>query len=307
MSTFMLGSMIFTPILSQLADRYGRRITYLLPLWITVIANVGCAMAPTYTIFLICRFIAGVGTAGIGTIGFVIILETVAPAFRSHTPLVSTIIWVSGYCTVGLVHMAFQSWRVQYFILSAPFLLTFSFYWLLPESLHWLVTHEKHDGVSKYIKRSTKYNRRQIDLEICRSSTSPSLVTEGEGEGEEILESSSIKKSSTKDASHRNFLDILTHLPMLFQLSSHCFIMIVMNFTYWALSLYSTDLHENKMVGYFLSGLVELPAAAAIFALAYIGRRSVTSMALLAQAFAMFIACFFPGKFNLIGIISIME
>ena len=71
--------------------------------------------------------------------------------------------------------------------------------------------------------------------------------------------------------------------------------MIVMNFTYWALSLSSTELHENEMIGYFLSGFTELPAGAAMFLLAYYGRRAVTSISLFAQAIAMFIAAFYPG------------
>ena len=41
-----------------------------------------------------------------------------------------------------------------------------------------------------------------------------------------------------------------------------------MNATYWALSLFSTDLSENKMLGFFLSGIVEFPAAIiALFAM----------------------------------------
>lgn len=75
--------------------------------------------------------------------------------------------------------------------------------------------------------------------------------------------------------------------------------MIVMNFTYWALSLFSTELHENEMVGYFLSGIVELPAAGAVFLLFYFGRRTVTALSLFAQAFAMFLAVFFPGKYHI--------
>lgn len=85
---------------------------------------------------------------------------------------------------------------------------------------------------------------------------------------------------------------------------------IVMNGTYWALSLFSVDLHEDKMIGYFLSGFVvsatdvffnqprtqELPAGLiAIVLILYFGRRSVTVVALVAQSMSMFAAVLFPG------------
>ncbi|VDO48450.1 unnamed protein product [Haemonchus placei] len=37
-------------------------------------------------------------------------------------------------------------------------------------------------------------------------------------------------------------------------------ILIVMNGTYWALSLFSTEPSQDKMTGFFLSGFVEIPA-----------------------------------------------
>ena len=185
-------------------------------------------------------------------------------------------------------------WRIMVFN-NSPTSIAFR---LIPESLHWMVTHEKHEGVSSYIQRSTKYNRRHIDLEICRSSTTPSLDT---AEIPETPSTTTATTSKTKDSHKRSFIDVFKHKPLVFQLISHCFIMIVMNFTYWALSLYSTDLHPNKMIGYFLSGFVELPAAGAVFLLVYWGRKTVTSIALLAQAAAMFIACFFPGKLDTKG------
>jgi hypothetical protein len=70
-----------------------------------------------------------------------------------------------------------------------------------------------------------------------------------------------------------------------------------MNLAYWALSLFSVDLHENEMVGYFLSGFVELPAGfISIALLLYFGRRFVTFASLLAQAGCMLLAVFYPGK-----------
>lgn len=129
-----------------------------------------------------------------------------------------------------------------------------------------------------WIKTSSKFNNKKFNLEKCKSETSNS----DEGDSE-------------KDNHKRTFLDMLSSGPIVFQLFSHCFIMMVMNFIYWAISFFSTDLHENKMIGYFLSGFVELPAAGTIFLLAYFGRRTVTSFSLLAQSVAMCIAVFYPG------------
>lgn len=46
-----------------------------------------------------------------------------------------------------------------------------------------------------------------------------------------------------------------------------------MNFVYWVLTLYSVKLHEQKMVGFFLSAVVEVPAGiVAMLMLFYCGR-----------------------------------
>lgn len=62
-SLFMAGGLVSTPLITQAADRYGRRLTFLLPLWLTVLSNIGCGLAPDYRVFLALRFVAGLGTA----------------------------------------------------------------------------------------------------------------------------------------------------------------------------------------------------------------------------------------------------
>jgi len=119
-ATSIAGSMVTTPVLIQLADRYGRRLTFLISLWLTVASNIACSLAPSYWLFILFRFSAGLWTAGIGTIGFVIMIEAVAPSFRTLTPLFSTIVWVGGYMTVGVLHVYIKDWRRLYFALSAP-------------------------------------------------------------------------------------------------------------------------------------------------------------------------------------------
>ena len=95
--------------------------------------------------------------------------------------------------------------------------------------------------------------------------------------------------------------------PIIFQLICQSFIRITMNFTYWVLSLFSTNLHENKMMGYFLSNFMELPAAGTAFLLIYFGRRTVASFGLFAQAVTMCIVVFYPGLFFIMNNVKIVN
>ncbi|KAI1722884.1 sugar transporter domain-containing protein [Ditylenchus destructor] len=275
-SLFMIGGMVTTPLLIQLADRYGRKFSFLIPLWLTVLSNIACSLAPTYYYFLFFRFVAGLGTAGIGSIGWVLMIEAVAPSFRSMTPLIGTFVWVGGYMFVGLLHLFIPNWRWLYFAISAPGLLSIAFYWFLPESLHWLITNKKTKQVTRYIRKTTKVNKMEIALHECQSATPENGSDNGSAIG-------------------RTYVDMFRTPSLVFHLILHSFIMITMNATYWALSLFSVDLHEDEMVGYFLSGAVEIPAGfLAIVLLMYFGRKAVTFFGLFGQSISMLIVVLFP-------------
>ncbi|KAI6228799.1 Major facilitator superfamily MFS-1 domain containing protein, protein [Aphelenchoides fujianensis] len=279
-SVFMIACMVASPLLSSLADWYGRRWTFLLSLWFSVLSNIACSMAPSYFFFLAFRFCAGLGAAGMG-IGYVIQIESVTASFRTVSPLFSSFVWVFGYMAVGVMHVLIKNWRWTYFAIAAPGLISFGFYWLMPESIHWLITNNKTKEVSRYIKQSCRINRREIQLHDCQNF--------------ERIEAQ-VEATTTK----RSFFDIFRHRALLFHLILHCYIMTCMNLSYWALSLFSVDLHEEEMVGYFLSGLVELPAGIVSIALLwYFGRRTVTFYSMIGQGACMFLTIMFPGKSTL--------
>ncbi|EYC23271.1 hypothetical protein Y032_0015g2566 [Ancylostoma ceylanicum] len=141
-----------------------------------------------------------------------------------------------------------------------------------PESLHWLITNKKKKGVSKYIRTSSRFNRVEIPLHECKSTSN--LEAEG-------------KK--------RTFFDIFKSPALVIHLLLNAYILIVMNGTYWALSLFSTELSEDKMTGFFLSGLVEIPAGLlAIGLLIYLDRKTVSFLSLTLQALSMLCALYLP-------------
>lgn len=127
-------------------------------------------------------------------------LETISPEFRTYTPFVQTIAWVLGYSIVGVVHMYINTWKWQLFILVSPFILTLSYYWLLPESIHWMITHRKHKGVSSWIQNSSKFNKKELDLEVCKNPLSDDANT-------------------SVDDKKRTFMDVFRSGPMVFQVS----------------------------------------------------------------------------------------
>uniref|UniRef100_A0A1I7X1U4 MFS domain-containing protein n=1 Tax=Heterorhabditis bacteriophora TaxID=37862 RepID=A0A1I7X1U4_HETBA len=238
--------MLVAPIITQLSDLVGRRLTFLIPLYVAVLSNLICAVAPNYIIFLIFRFFAGVATTGFTVIGWVLCMESVALEFRSLIPLMGNVTWVLGYLSAGVLRLFITNWRWLYFAVSVPGLLTIPYYWMTPESLHWMITHKKKAGVTKYIRTSSRFNRTDIALQECKSTSD---------------------LASAESGKKRTVVDIFKNPHLLLNLILNAYILIVMNGTYWALSLFSTELSEDKMTGFFLSGIVELPAGLLAIAL----------------------------------------
>uniref|UniRef100_A0AC35UI95 MFS domain-containing protein n=1 Tax=Rhabditophanes sp. KR3021 TaxID=114890 RepID=A0AC35UI95_9BILA len=169
--------------------------------------------------------------------------------------------------------------------------------------------------ISKYLTRISKLNKTRIELDDCQKT--PSLVSiasqvetpvpsntdqkvtqlESEKEAEKVDLSIVDSLNDSVEEHQDSFIDMLTNGKVIFHLCIQSYIFILLNFSYWALSLYSTELHENKYTGYFLSGLIELPGGLlAIVLLMYVGRKSVTALGLIGQGAFMFAAIFFPDK-----------
>ncbi|KAK5967982.1 MFS domain-containing protein [Trichostrongylus colubriformis] len=271
-SVYLLGGMLAAPIITQLSDLFGRRLTFLIPLYVVVVSNLICAVAPSYMIFLIFRFIAGVATTGSTVIGWVLCMESVALEFRSLIPLMGTITFVIGYIAAGLLHLLISNWRWLYFAISVPGLLTIPYYWLTPESIHWLITNKKNKEVFRYIRTSSRFNHVEIPLHECKSTN-----------------------DSTTEVKKRTFFDMFKNPGLVVYLIMNVYILIVMNGTYWALSLFSTELSKDKMTGFFLSGVVEIPAGLIASALlVYLGRKTVSVLSLTLQAISLMCALYLP-------------
>lgn len=68
----------------RLSDVIGRRLTLALGGAITIAGTIGCALAPSYEVFLVARFVAGAGAAFVLTAGQIVLADIASPHNRGR-------------------------------------------------------------------------------------------------------------------------------------------------------------------------------------------------------------------------------
>ncbi|EJW86973.1 major facilitator superfamily transporter [Wuchereria bancrofti] len=170
-SVFSAGALLVVPIASHLSDRYGRRRIFLISMYSSVIFSFIIAFSPNYAIFVLLRFLVGAAADTYLTIGSILCCETVAGSFREWISLFGVTFWLLGYLYVGALEVFIKDWRKLYFISAVPSLLTIVYFWLLPESPHWMISRRRIRGIQQYIKMSSWFNNVKIDLNKCQSES----------------------------------------------------------------------------------------------------------------------------------------
>ncbi len=101
----------------QLADRRGRKFTLALGGAVTVVGSVLCALAPSYAIFLVARFINGAGAAIVLTGGQIVAADISSPENRGRVMAIYQGVFLSAVA-IGAYP---GGWMATHIGLSSPF------------------------------------------------------------------------------------------------------------------------------------------------------------------------------------------
>lgn len=121
-------------------SRYGRKPASLISMMVEVIFIIISAVVPKLWMFLICRFLIGTSVGGVMLCYYVLVVELSGKSFRPYVIGLSEVAFVLGYFTLPIIAYFVREWRYLQLATSVPWLLTLSFYWLIPESPRWLIT-----------------------------------------------------------------------------------------------------------------------------------------------------------------------
>jgi MFS transporter, putative metabolite:H+ symporter len=166
-SATIFGIALGTAGQGELSDRFGRRFIYQFNLLVFGIFTILGALAPSVTLLVICRFIAGLGLGAEQPLAFTYAGEYAPKAIRGRILAIvhfigGACVWPIGtalvlgfsvYYSAGDAASAAYVWRSVWILIGVLALIVWVFRFTLPESPRYLATHGRGDEAIKVLNR----------------------------------------------------------------------------------------------------------------------------------------------------------
>lgn len=156
-SASLVGMLFGAPLLGYAGDRFGRRRAIIWGTLIYALATLGMLVAHNLNEMLLLRFLCGIGLGGVMPNTIALNAEFAPKRFRATLIILMFMGVTVGGALPALVSSLLESqfgWPA-YFIVggSAPLLIVVALYFYLPESIKFLVLHQRaHDEVLRLIR-----------------------------------------------------------------------------------------------------------------------------------------------------------
>lgn len=99
--------------------------------------------------------------------------ELVGPKYRVVTSATTTSMFAVGQVILGGVAWLIEPWRYMIMALHIPCFLIVSYYWILSESIRWLLTKRRFDEARKVLEKVAKVNGKQISEKSMEALMNP--------------------------------------------------------------------------------------------------------------------------------------
>ncbi|XP_030253544.1 solute carrier family 22 member 13-like isoform X2 [Sparus aurata] len=250
-SIYMAGCLVGALSYGAISDRFGRRFATLLCLSVLLLCGVGAAFSPNIYVYMILKFFCGT-SAGVCMMNATVLgLEWTNPSKAALcAQIIITFFPVGMMLLCGIAYLI-NDWRILQMVLFSPLVLVLGFfYWFLPESARWLMTHGRKDEAIKELRRAARVNKRMVH--------------------DDLLNELEMEDTPEK----RNMFDIF-RIPYLRKRT------LIMGFNWFSTSLlyYGLTLNTggfglNLYLTQFIFGVVEIPAIlSCLFLMQHIGRK----------------------------------
>lgn len=156
--TLALGCIVGSLWAGNLADRYGRRPGLICAALIFAVSSIGMAYAPSLTVFLIMRFMAGIGVGMASMLSPLYIAEVSPAHVRGRNVAINQLTIVIGILITNLVNYSLadngpDTWRWMFGLGAIPAVLFLIGVLWLPESPRYLMKAGQSDAAEKVLQK----------------------------------------------------------------------------------------------------------------------------------------------------------
>ncbi|XP_010568978.1 PREDICTED: solute carrier family 22 member 20 [Haliaeetus leucocephalus] len=160
-SIYMAGILLGSGLFGVLSDKFGRRA---LLTWCYLqlgATGAGTAAAPTFVVYCLCRFLAGLAMAGVSLNSASLCMEWIPTEARAVVGTINGYCYTLGQFVLAAVAFGVPHWRWLQLVVSLPFFFFFLYSWLFVESARWQVISGRPDLALKGLRKVARINRRK--------------------------------------------------------------------------------------------------------------------------------------------------
>nr|XP_040572189.1 organic cation transporter protein-like [Lepeophtheirus salmonis] len=251
---FYVGSLFGNILFGHIADKYGRRTSFFILLFMEVTLAIATSFSPNYVVFTVLRSINGFTFPALFQIPFILSIEIMGPGYRTFAGMMICLFFAVALMILAGLAYIFNSWFSLALATSTPFVLLFSYWFFVPESPRWLLSYNRVEEAEVIIQSIAKWNKKEIPENFVQ-------IFIDEKKRASMLEEEDQIKESPHKKHHVSMLTLLLRYPI----ARRNFILITFNWlanalVYNGLSFYSANLNVSSHLGFFISSVVEIPS-----------------------------------------------
>ncbi|OWF49592.1 organic cation transporter protein-like [Mizuhopecten yessoensis] len=283
----MAGQIVGATLFTSLADRYGRKPVFVSTHLLLFIMSLSLTFVPTFVVFAIMRFVIGALQQGMGLAMSIMTLEIVPQEHRGAVGALGQFAWTAFVVILAGIgyFMRNLSWRYIQLVTALASFHALASYWIVDESLRWLIANNRKDEAMKVIQRVARINK----VSKAQVAEVMLLLSDGHEPGNRVSCNSrseglqplnghvvsplqdvsddtqddtyTIATRMSDSSDKTNVIDLFRHRLLLKHSLILWFVWCTNSLTYFGLYLTSSSLTGNRHLNFFLNGLVELPGA----------------------------------------------
>uniref|UniRef100_A0A1I8P6Z5 Major facilitator superfamily (MFS) profile domain-containing protein n=1 Tax=Stomoxys calcitrans TaxID=35570 RepID=A0A1I8P6Z5_STOCA len=270
-SMFFVGSVVGSLVFGVLADMVGRLPILIAANMVAMLGNILTIFGTDLISFSIFRFISGLATDSNFVMMYILVMEYLRPSLRTiGLSICIGFFYCIGSMAAPWIAVWMQSWRGFLIATSIPFIMVPLFYFIVPESVQWLISKQKYEHAVDCLKRVAKINGKVVDENIYHEFI------------EECKRSHSQQQQEANTKVEPNLLGLFATPRLRRNTLILFFKSMVITLCYDAVSRNVQGLGISPFVMFSLSATTILPACLLLIALQdRIGRKAMASMSLL--------------------------